>query len=372
MKLLKRFIDKDGHGHVVLRAEETEDLWHAYHIIAIGDTVTASSIRKIQKESATGSIDTDRVKVSVSITVAKVDFDPASETMRLSGPVAVENKFIKMGAFHTLDVELNKNFTVEKAEWDPIALDRIATACEPAHHADAAAIVMSEGLAHLCLLTQGMTIVKSKIETAIPRKRKSAISGHEKALHRFFDAVMQAILRHVDFTVVKVLAIASPGFTKDQFLAYLTAEALRQDIRPIIENKGKFILAHSSSGHKHALQEVLRDPTVAAKLEDTQAAGEVRALGEFYQMLKVEPDRAFYGFNHVKLAQERQAVQTLLLTDELFRAADIARRKQYLELVQAVKDGGGEVRLFSSMHPSGEQLQKARIRRILSNVEGRA
>jgi protein pelota len=36
-------------------------------------------------------------------------------------------------------------------------------------------------------------------------------------------------------------------------------------------------------------------------------------------MLKNEPDRAFYGYDHVFKANERLAVQTLLVSDELFR-----------------------------------------------------
>lgn len=38
-------------------------------------------------------------------------------------------------------------------------------------------------------------------------------------------------------------------------------------------------------------------------------------------MLKVDPDRAFYGVKHVELANERLAIETLLITDELFRYA---------------------------------------------------
>ena len=41
--------------------------------------------------------------------------------------------------------------------------------------------------------------------------------------------------------------------------------------------------------------EVLSSPAVTAKLADTKAAGEVRALDAFYHMLQNEPDRAFYG-----------------------------------------------------------------------------
>ncbi|VDK31112.1 unnamed protein product, partial [Anisakis simplex] len=44
-------------------------------------------------------------------------------------------------------------------------------------HADVAAVVMHEGLAHVCLLTASMTIVRAKIDMQIPRKRKG-LSGH--------------------------------------------------------------------------------------------------------------------------------------------------------------------------------------------------
>lgn len=63
---------------------------------------------------------------------------------------------------------------------------------------------------------------------------------------------------------------------------FLWAEAVKRDIRLLIENKSKFIKAHSSSGHKHALKEVLTDPEVAPKLSDTKALGEVRSLETFY------------------------------------------------------------------------------------------
>ena len=167
------------------------------------------------------------------------------------------------------------------------------------------------------------------------------------------------------------------------------AEAVKQDIRSIIENKPKFLLVgiqwsqpcwmscslsaevycslcevccavtvppmqdgycmyalsvcltqvRSSSGHRHALKgtqvcvracdvctcvyvrmypttanvfvliqgdvscsslcsccvEVLADPAISARLADTKAISEVKALDAFYQMLQTEPDRAFYG-----------------------------------------------------------------------------
>ena len=53
-------------------------------------------------------------------------------------------------------------------------------ACDPTKSADLAAVVMQEGLAHLCLITPNMTLVRAKIETNIPRKRKGMCGQHDK------------------------------------------------------------------------------------------------------------------------------------------------------------------------------------------------
>lgn len=87
----------------------------------------------------------------------------------------------------------------------------------------------------------------------------------------------------------------------------------------LLESRSKFLLVHCSSGHKHALQEVMQDKLIQARLADTKATQEVQALERFYQMLNQDPNRAFYGLKHVLKANESGAIGTLLVTDELFR-----------------------------------------------------
>lgn len=44
-----------------------------------------------------------------------------------------------------------------------------------------------------------------------------------------------------------------------------------------------------------------------------------------------------------------------MISDELFRAQDIQKRAMFVRLVQDVKSYGGEVKIFSSMHVSGQR-----------------
>jgi len=358
MKLINKNVDKDGGGSVTLMPEESEDMWHAYNLISEGDCVRASTIRKVQNESSTGSSTSNRVRTVLTIRIENIDFDTQACVLRLKGRNIAENQYVKMGAYHTLDLEVNRKFTLTKSEWDSVALERVDTACDPTQHADVAAVVMQEGLAHICLITSSMTLVRAKIDQCIPRKRKGNVQQHEKGLQRYFESVMQGILRHVNFDVVKCVLIASPGFVRDQFYEYMFQQAIKLDNKILLENKSKFMLIHSSSGFKHSLREVLTDPSVIAKMADTKASSEVRALEAFYTMLQTEPAKAFYGTKHVEHANEAQAIETLLISDNLFRIQDVKLRKRYVTLVDSVRESGGEVKIFSSMHVSGEQLDQ--------------
>ncbi|NP_001088486.1 protein pelota homolog [Xenopus laevis] len=358
MKLIRKDIEKDNAGQVTLIPEEAEDMWHTYNLLHVGDSLQASTIRKVQTESSTGSVGSNRVRTTLTICVETIDFDSQACQLRVKGINIQENQYVKMGAYHTIELEPNRKFTLAKKQWDSIVLERIEQACDPAFSADVAAVVMQEGLAHICLVTPSMTLLRAKIETSIPRKRRGNCTQHEKALEKFYEQVMQGILRHINFDVVKVVLVASPGFVREQFCEFLFLRAVKQDLKILLENRGKFLQVHSSSGRKYSLTEVLCDPAVTARLSDTKAACEIKALGDFYKMLQHEPDRAFYGIKQVEKANEALAVDTLLVTDELFRHQDVPTRTRYVRLVDSVKDNGGTVRIFSSLHVSGEQLNQ--------------
>ncbi|XP_052737471.1 protein pelota isoform X1 [Bicyclus anynana] len=351
-------VDDGAGGCIALVPEEPEDMWHAYNLIAKGDVVTASTVRKVQTESSTGSSTSNRVRTTLTIRVETIDFDTQACVLRLKGRNIVENQYVKMGAYHTLDLELNRKFTLQKILWDSVALERVELACDPAASADVAAVVMQEGLAHVCLITPSMTLVRSKIDVNIPRKRKGFVQQHEKGLNKFYEAVMQGILRHIDFNIVKCVILASPGFVKDQFFDYMMQQAIKTDNKLLIENKSKFLLVKASSGFKHSLKEVLQEPAVIAKISDTKAASEVKLLESFYTMLQLEPAKAFYGKKHVEKANEAMAIETLMISDKLFRCQDILKRKEYVGLVDSARENGSDVRIFSSMHVSGEQLDQ--------------
>jgi len=184
MKLKFKNLEKDGRGFIGLIPEEPEDMWHTYHLITVGDHVKSTTVRRVTKDISTGTI-SEKVRVTLEIKVETIDFDTQSGLLRLNGKVINENKYVKMGSYHTIDLELNREFSIFKSHWDSIALDRVKTATDPSKYADLGAVIFQEGLAHICFITSSMTIVRQRIEMAVPRKRRGSTTSHDKVFLSF-------------------------------------------------------------------------------------------------------------------------------------------------------------------------------------------
>lgn len=125
----------------------------------------------------------------LQIRVKNLDFDPLSSKLHVSGQIVTETPHTKVGQYHTLDLELQRNFTLEKeAEscdeaggWDSVAIEMLKDAIDEDgnRRAEAVAVVMQEGLANICFIGQFQTILKQKVEMTIPRKRREG-GDHDK------------------------------------------------------------------------------------------------------------------------------------------------------------------------------------------------
>ena len=93
--------------------------------------------------------------------------------LRLKGRNIEENPHVKMGAYHTIDLELHKKFTLKKPIWDTIHLERIELATDPGRSADVAALIMAEGTALVVSCLYG-SIVTSASKSSIRSKSEGS------------------------------------------------------------------------------------------------------------------------------------------------------------------------------------------------------
>ncbi|EEQ33064.1 Translation factor pelota [Microsporum canis] len=397
MRLIKQNIERNGSGSVTLYPEEPEDMWHAYNLIRPNDLLKASAIRRVTTTAATGTTASSRVHINLQIRVKSLDFDIQSSQLHVSGQIVVETPYTKIGQHHTLDLELQRNFTLEKevegtslpgdgpatgtcaGGWDSMAIEMLKDAVDEGgkRRAEAVAVVMQEGLANICFIGQYQTVLKQKVELTIPRKRQGG-SDYDKALSKFYQLTLDNLLRLIEFnsatgsslvtpssgsssdTSAKPILLASPGFTAAGFQKHMqsVSNTTTPSLKPLLQS---LIVVHSSSGHVHSLNEVLQSPAVQARLANTKYARETALMDTFYEHLRKDTNKATYGPSEVESAVDQGAVGrgggVLLISNRLFRAPNVRERQRWVALVDRVREvEGGEVRVLSSDHESGRRL----------------
>ncbi|EGV61597.1 Translation factor pelota [Yamadazyma tenuis] len=362
MKLVKQSFEKDSSGYTTLVPQDKEDLWQLYNLIQKQDDVKIQTFRNVSKKSglsAVGGKDKgkqERKMVTLRLNVEDVEYNPSDESMRIRGKTTEPNEYVPIQSYHTGEVQLTKPITVYKHQWDQINYNIVIQSCSIEAKAEVGAIVFEEGIAHLCLITDNMTVLKTKIEKSIPKKRRGDNSNYEKGLNKFYDLIITTMLRNFDLDKLKVVILTSPGFMASSLLAQINAYAQKNDDKDLFRNKFKFVVAHSSTGYLQGLQEALQDPHLQKKLSDTKFTKQVQVFEEFEKNLNEDNDKAWYGRKECEQAIELGAVKYLMITDSLFRNDDISVRKFYIDLTEQVKHSSGEVLIFSSLHDSGKQL----------------
>ena len=420
MKILAEAFAKDGDGHVRLVPETSDDMWHVFNLLRAGDRVEATTFRKVSKGAGGAShaadhglggggsgADTVRVRVKLRLDVESVEYAGDGEAVRVRGRNTTDTPHVKLGAYHTLEIDANRAVVIEKTLWDAADAKRLRELADPAASADLAVLLITEGLANLALVGASVTSFRAKVEKTMPRKTGASALGYDRALNAFYKNVLRAVATHVDFDKVKCLVVAGPGFARETFAKFAEAEANRQgsaagggssgggtsgggsggagaggaaggggggggvgggsgggsgatvDASFWLRHKSKIVQAKTSTAFRGGLREVLdADGPVSRRIADTKAALELRALDRFFETLAERPDRAVYGPAHVFAANAVGAVETLLISDGLFRTDDANRRRRWVGLAEEVEAQGGDVRVFSAAHATGAQLEE--------------
>ncbi|KAH0601357.1 hypothetical protein MHUMG1_00231 [Metarhizium humberi] len=363
MKLIDKRVLKDvEEDQVSLLPEDPEDMWHAYNLIIPGDLVHAHALRKVVTvNSGTGAAAAERVHTDLTVKVKSTFFDPVISSLRVSGVVASENDHVPMGSHHTLDIEVNRSFTVIKPDgWDSVSKATLSQALSDDKNGAMAAVVMQEGLANICLITQFRTVVKTRVESVVPKKRDTA-ADQDAGLKRFFEKTLSSLLRAVDFSDSRPLLLASPGFVAQDFKEFISKRGRDKSDKVLTAVSKQATVIHANSGHVYSLNEVLKSPEVIAKMKDMSYIKEAQYIDNFFDLLKMDDGRAWYGTKAVEKAVADGAVGpgggVLLVNNSLFRSQDLATRKKYVALVDKVKNDGGEARILSSDHESGQRLK---------------
>lgn len=283
---------------VKILPEEPDDVWFVYNLISPGDVIIAATTRNVKYSS--------RVRLSLEISITGVNYHRDSSTLRVHGTTLNTNQHVKKGLFHTVEIELNKEFEIYKV-WDKLSIEKLPLGFKNAAGADLAVVLLQPtGFAQVYLLGARQTKLCARVET------------HSNP-NKYFENIFRAFVRHVDLSVVRCVVIGSEGNAKDEFRRFMIADANRLKVKSVENNKQRIVVFNTRNKGRDgnfSLHEVLHDGTVMNLIKDTKAVMEIKAFKEFSDLLTTDLDRVCYGAKNVEMAHELKAIETLLITDD--------------------------------------------------------
>lgn len=173
----------------------------------------------------------------------------------------------------------------------------------------------------------------------------------------FFQKILDAITSNINFEIVKCIVVASPGFTKDQFGDFLANNTSNnKNYETIRKNLNKFVYVHSSTGYKQAIQEILAKPEILTQIKNTKASDDILVMENLNNILAKDMERVVFGLKSITIAYEKDAIETLIVSDDFLRKISHTVRKEITTMMRGLKEKNREVVKMSSMHYTGEKI----------------
>lgn len=334
-----RIIYRDPkHGRIKFAVETLDDLWHLQHLIEPGDSATMLTWRRERAE--TDKLRPERLEkkpLKLSIKVEGIEFHRFANRLRLLGTIEVGPD---KGKHHTFSLEPGATLTLTK-RWRPDHLERLQEAVKASRRPRVLLVALDDTSAELGIVRQYGLEHLSTITR--PTAGKHYAVEREADELKFFHRLAMAMSDVITREGIRVAIVAGPGFTKDNFSAFLreaypdlAAKIRRDDV---------------SSGGRAGLYEIVRRGLVERVSAEDRVSFETmlveRLMGEI-----AKDGLAAYGKSEVERAASLGAVEKLLVVDEMLR-----EREAIEGLLEQVRETRGKVIVVSTEHDAGRQLK---------------
>jgi protein pelota len=323
---------EDGYGTVTLVPENLDDLWHLKYVVEDGDTVSALTQRRVERnDDMTRSTGGERETLDIELEVDDVEFARFANRLRVSGVIRSCDRETEIGNHHTVNVERNDEITVTK-DWKPDQLERIEEA-EEADENEVAVATVEEGEAHV------HTVRAHGVEERATLTGTTG-KGDDAAPRKELFGELTSVLENTDADAV---VLAGPGFTKRDAYDYMEENAPDLTETVVVED--------TASVGGRGVHEVLKRGAVERVAEEARVSEEARLVDELMERVGKE-GAAAYGLDAVQDAVEYGAVEHLLVVDEFLRG----HRNEIDPLIEGAEQKGGDVTVLSSEFEPGQRV----------------
>jgi len=318
-------------GIIVLKPENTDDLWTLSELIDRNDIITGKTQRKIKEKET-------KKTLIISIQVEQVEF--TETTLRITGTTTEEHEDVAKGSYHTISIEPGAQLTIQK-DWLDYQRTRLEESTREKQSKILITIFDRETALFAKLKKQGYQIITS-MQGDVVKKRIQ-----EKPKQNFYQQIINKIKEYDERDNYEHIILGSPSFWKEDLLQHLKDEKLKQ----------KIVQTQCSSADENAIREVLKKGELEKILKEDRISKELKLIDELFTEISKE-GLSVYGFKDVKNAIELGAVKELLIADELIKTKRLNETFQELqEVMKNTEKTNGKITIINTKHEGGKKLQ---------------
>jgi len=331
-----KIIDKDlRKGWVKIRVEDVDDLWILKNIIKVGDIVVAKTLRDVKMEGEGKR----RLPVTLAIKVEKIYFQPFASRLRVHG-VIVEGpeEYGLRGSHHTLNVDVGSEITLFKESLNQSLLRKLESLTNKRRFKTLLVAADFDEASLAILYDQGLRFLNDLTLPSIGREDESSVEEVAKR-------VVEEILRYVKSEDVDFIVVGSPTVLR---------EAIIKELKAHTGSKLRVFADSVSVGGRAGIHELIRRDSVKGLLKEFVIVEGEEILDKFLKLLTTNPERVAYGLKDVEFAVLSNAVDTLLVTEDLLTSNEYERVERILNQVE---EKGGRVRIIPVESPLAVKLK---------------
>ncbi|MEM1796454.1 MAG: mRNA surveillance protein Pelota [Zestosphaera sp.] len=331
-----KIIDKDlRKGWVKVRIEDVDDLWILKNIIKAGDVVVSKTLRDVKVDGEGKR----RLPMTLAIKVEKLYFQPFASRLRIHG-IIVEGpeEYGLRGSHHTLNVDVGGEITLFKESISQALLRRLESLSNRRRFRALLVAADFDEVSLAILYDQGIRFLN---DLTLPGIR----SDDESSIESMATLIAEEVVRYLESEKIDFLIVGSPTVLR---------EALTKELKTRIKGKLKIFTDSVSIGGRAGIQELLKRDSVKGLLQEFVIVEGEEILEKFLKLLTSDPERIAYGLRDVEFAALSNAVDILLVSEDLLTSDEYERIEKIFNVVE---EKGGSVRIIPAESPLALKLK---------------
>ena len=318
-----------------LQPQSVEDLWLLAKIINNGDSVEGNSFRRFKTDKLRAESG-EKKPVRIKLKVEGVEFSENSNKLRITGVIISGHpeEFIQVGEHHTIDIEKGDEIEVEK-EFNLYEMKMLKESKKQSKKITVVLIDESEAR----VFEVGLQGIKFLFEVE-NHANKRDLKKFQEEKNEFLNEVANSIKNNE-------IIIAGPGFMKNE-------------LNKKTEEQKKTWVENASTTEITGVYELIKKGVLNKIFGELKIEKEFEALEEFKKSIGKEDELSCYGLKEVKNAVETNAVEKILVTDELLR-----KNKEVETMIKKSEEKGAEVIIFDSEDNAGIEFKNIQIAAML-------